>query len=51
MRGMASDIRRPERDLLALHKTARAMQAGGVGLYSKSGFVHLDTGRVRYWGS
>jgi hypothetical protein len=39
------------RDLLALHKTARAMQVGGVGLYSKSGFVHVDTGRVRYWGS
>ncbi len=51
MRGMATDIRLPERDLLALHKTARAMQVGGVGLYSKSGFVHVDTGRVRYWGS
>ena len=51
MRGMATDIRLPERDLLALHKTARAMQAGGVGLYSKSGFVHVDTGRVRFWGS
>lgn len=51
MRGMATDIRLPERDLLALHKTARNLQAGGVGLYSKSGFVHVDTGRVRYWGS
>lgn len=51
MRGMASDIRLPERDLLALHKTARAMKVGGVGLYTKSGFVHVDTGRVRYWGS
>lgn len=51
MRGMATDIRLPERDLLALHKTARQMQLGGVGLYSKSGFVHVDTGRVRYWGS
>ncbi len=51
MRGMASDIRLPERDLKALHKTARALQVGGVGLYSKSGFVHVDTGRVRYWGS
>jgi uncharacterized protein YcbK (DUF882 family) len=51
MRGMAADIRLPERDLLALHKTALAMQAGGVGLYSKSGFIHLDTGRVRRWGS
>ena len=23
--------------------------SGGVGYYSKSNFVHLDTGRVRYW--
>ena len=22
---------------------------GGVGLYLDSGFVHMDTGRVRYW--
>lgn len=51
MRGMATDIRLPERDLKALHKTALALKAGGVGLYSKSGFVHLDTGRVRRWGS
>ena len=51
MKGMASDIRLPERDLLALHKVAVAMKAGGVGLYTKSGFVHVDTGRVRYWGS
>ena len=51
MRGMATDIRLPERDLKALHKTALALQAGGVGLYSKSGFIHVDTGRVRRWGS
>lgn len=51
MRGMASDIRLPERDLKALHKVALSMQAGGVGLYSKSGFVHVDTGRVRHWGA
>ena len=51
MQGKATDIRLPERDLKALHKTALALQAGGVGLYTKSGFVHLDTGRVRHWGS
>ncbi|MGD1880238.1 MAG: DUF882 domain-containing protein [Kiloniellaceae bacterium] len=51
MQGKATDIRLPERDLLALHKTALAMKAGGVGLYSKSGFVHVDTGRVRHWGA
>jgi uncharacterized protein YcbK (DUF882 family) len=51
MQGKATDIRLPERDLKALHKTALALQAGGVGLYTKSGFVHVDTGRVRHWGS
>ena len=51
MQGKATDIRLPERDLKALHKAALAMQAGGVGLYTKSGFVHVDTGRVRHWGA
>ncbi|MGF1594255.1 MAG: DUF882 domain-containing protein [Kiloniellaceae bacterium] len=51
MQGRATDIRLPERDLKAVHKAALSLQAGGVGLYSKSGFVHVDTGRVRQWGS
>ncbi|WP_420345605.1 DUF882 domain-containing protein [Pelagibius sp.] len=51
MRGMAIDVRLPERDLKALHQAALALQGGGVGLYTKSGFIHLDTGRVRRWGA
>lgn len=51
MQGRATDIRLPERDLKALHQAALALQAGGVGLYSKSGFIHVDTGRVRRWGA
>jgi len=51
MQGKATDIRLPERDLKALHKAALSLQAGGVGLYSKSGFLHVDTGRVRQWGA
>jgi uncharacterized protein YcbK (DUF882 family) len=51
MQGKATDIALPDRDLKALHKAALALQAGGVGLYSKSGFLHVDTGRVRQWGS
>jgi uncharacterized protein YcbK (DUF882 family) len=50
MQGKAADIRLPERDLSALHKAVLALKAGGVGLYSKSGFIHVDTGRVRRWG-
>ena len=51
MRGMAVDVRLPERDLKALHQAALALQGGGVGLYTKSGFIHVDTGRVRRWGA
>lgn len=51
MRGMAVDVRLPERDLKALHQAALSLKGGGVGLYTKSGFLHLDTGRVRRWGA
>ena len=27
----------------------KALQIGGVGYYPASDFVHVDTGRVRYW--
>ena len=36
-------------DLLALHKAAVSLKGGGVGLYRSSNFIHVDTGRVRYW--
>lgn len=49
MVGQAIDIRCPGRDLHVLRKAARALKAGGVGYYAKSDFVHVDTGRVRYW--
>lgn len=49
MKGMAIDIRVPGFSLKRLHKTAVAMKAGGVGYYPRSGFIHVDVGRVRYW--
>jgi uncharacterized protein YcbK (DUF882 family) len=49
MRGMAIDIRVPGRSLRRLRTAAVALKAGGVGFYPKSGFIHLDVGRVRYW--
>ena len=33
----------------AANPAARSLQMGGVGFYPRSGFVHLDTGPVRYW--
>jgi len=49
MEGRAIDIRVPDRSLDQLHRAALSLHAGGVGLYRKSRFVHLDTGRVRSW--
>lgn len=49
MQGMAIDIDLPGKKLTKIRDTAIDMQRGGVGYYAKSGFVHLDTGRVRSW--
>ncbi len=51
MKGMAIDIRLPKCRLSTLHKAAIDLQIGGVGKYSKSDFIHIDTGTVRQWGS
>lgn len=47
--GRAVDIRLPGVKLKKLHKAAVALKMGGVGYYPQSGFIHVDTGRVRYW--
>ena len=49
MDGKAIDIRLADVELGRLHATAVAMKLGGVGMYPQSNFVHVDTGRVRYW--
>ena len=49
MKGMAMDIRIPGVPLDELHEAAVSLKGGGVGLYRASNFVHIDTGRVRYW--
>ena len=49
MQGKAVDIRLPGVKLKNLHNAAIALRSGGVGYYPKSNFVHIDTGRVRYW--
>jgi uncharacterized protein YcbK (DUF882 family) len=47
--GKAIDIRLGDVKLADLHATAVSMKRGGVGMYTGSNFVHVDTGRVRYW--
>lgn len=49
MRGQAIDVKLPGRTPMQIRQAARALGLGGVGYYPRSGFVHLDTGPVRYW--
>ena len=49
MQGKAVDLRLPGVPLKAVRKAALDLRMGGVGYYSKSGFVHIDSGRVRSW--
>lgn len=51
MQGKAIDIRLPGQALADLQKAALSLKSGGVGYYPKSNFLHIDTGRVRQWGS
>lgn len=47
--GKAIDVRLRGLDTAKLRDTARELHLGGVGYYASSDFVHIDTGRPRYW--
>jgi uncharacterized protein YcbK (DUF882 family) len=49
MNGNAMDIRFLGVPVFKIRQAARSLQMGGVGFYPRSGFVHLDTGPIRYW--
>lgn len=49
MEGRAIDVRLPGFPTHKLRDIGLALQRGGVGYYPSSDFVHLDTGRVRFW--
>ena len=50
--GEAADVRALGHSVSQLAEAARAAgQIGGIGKYSRSNFVHLDTGGVRNWGA
>ena len=51
MRGQAADLHLDSRSVNQIARAAMACQAGGVGRYSGSSFVHMDCGDVRSWGS
>jgi uncharacterized protein YcbK (DUF882 family) len=48
-KGRAMDLRMPQVALRDLRDAARSEKIGGVGYYSRSRFVHFDTGPVRSW--
>lgn len=49
LEGKAVDIYMPGIPLNILRDTAKNLKAGGVGYYPSSNFVHIDTGKVRFW--
>lgn len=49
MDGKAIDVRLTGFPTKKLHQLARSMKRGGVGFYAASDFIHVDTGRVRFW--
>ena len=49
MEGRAIDVRLQGVETRQLRQAALALQAGGVGYYQRSNFIHVDTGRVRFW--
>lgn len=50
MKGQAADLRLQSRSVGQMAQAAAACNAGGVGRYSRSNFVHMDCGPIRLWG-
>jgi hypothetical protein len=48
-KGNAVDFYLPRVTTAQLHTWAKEQAIGGVGLYLGSGFIHMDTGKIRYW--
>lgn len=49
MQGLAADITVPGIPVSELSKLVKAIGVGGVGIYPRKNFVHVDVGRVRTW--
>ncbi len=49
MDGKALDIRLTGFSTRKLRDIALSLKRGGVGYYASSDFLHIDTGRVRFW--
>lgn len=51
MRGVAFDIRMENQDPVAFEMAAREVGFRGIGYYPKQGFMHIDLGPERTWGT
>jgi hypothetical protein len=51
MRGIAFDVRMDNHDPHEFEAAARAAGFTGFGYYPRSGFMHIDTGNARSWGT
>jgi uncharacterized protein YcbK (DUF882 family) len=49
IKAMAADVRLKSRGIGNISKAALALNGGGVGVYGRSNFVHMDCGPVRTW--
>lgn len=51
MQGVAFDVRMDNHDPHAFEAAARSIGFTGFGYYPRSGFMHIDTGPARTWGT
>lgn len=51
LRGEAADLALQSRSVDQIYRAAQSISAGGVARYSSSGFVHIDCGPPRSWGT
>ncbi len=49
LKAMAADVRLKSRNVRQISDAAFACNGGGVGIYNRSNFVHMDCGPVRSW--
>ena len=49
LKAMAADVRLKSRSVSQMSEAAFACNGGGVGIYNRSNFVHMDCGPVRSW--
>lgn len=49
LKAMAADVRLKSRSVGQISEAAFACNGGGVGIYRRSNFVHMDCGPVRSW--